>query len=406
MIGTKPLSLPPLLRQRAFLRLAAAVFLFNAGYSIYLFLFNFFLSSQGQHEIRMGSLTGAMVLGSVLGAMPVARAANRFGSVRSLAISLILCGGFLGLRLLPTPFVLQWSLAAASGFFLSAWTVLIFPLIAATVQQEERASAFQILYGLATGAGCVGAAVGGGFPSLCARFLPLLSQTGRERLGLLLAAALVCLSALVLPHQEATEPVTALTRLRPSRRLVVLLIFSSLWAFLLGALNPFSGIYFLVQFHMRIAAIGGFFFLVQAVVALALLVFGASRLSSLPTWTLFLGTQLLVAISFLGMATSSLWPAEAAYLLFMLAQQFSQPALQSLLLHRASATERNSIAGWNTLFTTIFQAISAQAFGMLWDHWGYSTVLPFLALFTLLTAGVELGNSQLINQDKPRPATS
>jgi MFS family permease len=406
MIATKSLRLPPLLRQTAFLRLAFAVFLFNAGYSIYQFLFNFFLASQGQHEARMGSLASAMVLGGVLGAIPLARAANRFGSVPSLAISLLLCGVFLGLRLLPSPLLLQWFLAALSGFFLSAWTVLIFPLIAAIVPLHQRAAAFQILYGLATGAGCVGAAVGGTFPGLCARFLPRLSTTGTQRLGLLLAAALVGLSALSLPRRQSAEPATAFTRLRLTRRLVFLLAVSALWAFLLGAMNPFSGIFFLAQFHMKISAIGGFFFLVQAVAALALLLFGASRFSSLPAWTLFLGAQLLVALSFLGMAARLLWLAEAAYLLFMSAQQFAQPALQSLLLHRASPAERNSIAGWNTLFTTVFQAISAQAFGIFWGRWGYSAVLPFLALLTLLCAGVAAANIQLIHRENAHPAVS
>jgi predicted MFS family arabinose efflux permease len=388
MIGTKFLCAPSLLRQAGFLRLALGIFVFNAGYSVYLFLFNFFLAAQGQNEARMGSLTGAMVLGGVLGALPAPRAANRFGSVRTLAISLLFSGVFLALRLCPVPFLVQWIFAAASGFFLIGWTVLIFPLIAATVPQERRASAFQLLYGLATGAGCIGAIIGGNLPGLCARFLPLLSQPGRERLVLLAAAALVCLSALSLPHAQSAEPVTILTRLRPTRRLAGLLAISAFWAFLLGAMNPFSGIYFLAQFRMGISAIGGFFFLVQAVAALGLFLLGASRLSSLPARKLFLGSQLLVALSFLGLSAHLLWLAEAAYLLFMLAQQCSQPALQSLLLHSASASERNSIAGWNTLFTAIFQSIAAQAFGIIWGHWGYAAILPLLALATLLATAI------------------
>lgn len=385
MIRTNALRISPLLGQPGFLRLALAVVLFNAGYSIYIFLFNFFLESQQQHESRMGALTGAMVLGGALGALPVGRLANRLGSVRTLAMSLAGAGILLGLRLLPVGFLLQWLLAAASGVFLAGWTVLIFPLIAGLVPQDRRDGAFQIFYGLATGAGCLGAIVGGNFPSLCARFLPMLLLTNRERLGLLAAAALVCLSAFSLPRMQTAEPETALLPLRPSRRLTGLLTLSAWWAFLLGAINPFSGIYFLNQFHMQVSAIGWYFFVVQAVVALGLLAAGASRLSSLPAWKLFLGAQLLVALSILGLGTRLLWFAQAAYLLFMLAQQFSQPAMQSLLLHRASQTARNSIAGWNTLFATLAQSISAPVFGLLWAHWGYSAVLPLLALLTFLT---------------------
>ena len=396
--------IPPLFRQVSFLRLALAVFLFNAGYSIYLFLFNFYLAAQGMHEARMGSLTAAMVLGGVLGALPIAHVANRIGSFRVLAISLLFCGVFLGLRPLSGAFLVQWFLAAVSGFFLVGWSVLIFPLIAAAVRCQERAGAFQILFGLATGAGCVGAIVGGHLPGICARFLPRLSPAGSDRLGLFLAAALVALSSLSLPRGKTLEPATTLTRMRLTRRLIFLFAISAWWAFLLGAVNPFSGIYFLAQFRMGISTIGSFFFLVQAGVALALLVVGAGRLSSLPVWVLFLGAQLLVALSLWGMATHLLWLAEAAYLTFMLAQQFSQPALQSLLLHSASSSERNSIEGWNILLTTVSQSISAQIFGLCWGHWGYSAILPFLALATLLVVALEaIVHASLAKQSEELP---
>lgn len=333
MYGTKTRQISALLRQAGFLRLALAVFLFNAGYSIYTFLFNFFLASEGHHEGRMGSLTAAMVLGGVLAALPVARAANCWGSSRTLALLLALSGVFLALRLVPSPFAVQWILAALSGLFLCGWTVLIFPLIAAVTVDEQRSGAFQILYGLATGASCVGAVVGGNLPALCMRVLPVLSSTGAQRIGLLLGAALVCLSSLSLPRIEAPHRMETVARTRPPRRLVTLLLVSTLWAFLLGALNPFSGIFFQSQFRMALPAIGGFFFLVQAIVAVGLMVAGASRCSRLPGRILFPAAQVVAAASFLGMATRTLWLAEAAYLSFMFAQQLAQPVLQALLLN-------------------------------------------------------------------------
>jgi predicted MFS family arabinose efflux permease len=379
MNEAKNKKIPALLRDRGFLRLGLAVLVFNAGYSIYLFLFNFYLASQGQHEARMGGLAGAMVLGGVLGALPAARAANRWGSARTMAAFLLLCGLLLGLRLLPGPLGLEWFLALLSGVFLSGWTVLIFPLIAAVTAEEQRASAFQILYGLATGAGCVGAVVGGNFPALCARLAPGLSVADTQRMGLLLGAGLVCLSTLWLPRTSLTARVETVARMRMSKRLLILLGVSALWALLLGAMNPFSGIFFQSQFRMELPDIGGFFFVVQAVVAVGLMLTGASGMARLPAWVLLVGAQLVVATSFVGMATRTLLLAEAAYLTFMLAQQLSQPALQSLLLGQASATERNQIAGWNAMLAAVAQALAAQGFGLLWGRWGYTAVLPFLA---------------------------
>jgi predicted MFS family arabinose efflux permease len=385
--GLKARQIPTLLREAVFLRLALTVFLFNAGYSIYMLLFNFLLASEGQHEARMGSLTGAMVLGGVLGALPASQAANRWGCSKTLSVSLIFCSVFLGLRLVPSPFAVQWVLAALSGLFLSGWMVLIFPLIAAIAAEKQRASAFQILYGLATAAGCAGAVVGGNLPALCTRVLPRLSATDAQRIGLLLGAVLVCLSTLSLPQTKAEKRVQTVAGIHPTKRLTTLLLASALWAFLLGALNPFSGIFFQSQFRMELPAIGDFFFLVQAIVAIGLIMTGASHLARLPGWIIFLGAQLVVAAAFLGMATRALWLAEAAYLSFMFAQQLSQPVLQAMLLHSTSTAERNSIAAWNTMLTAIAQSIAAPAFGLLWGHWGYATVLPFLALATVLAAG-------------------
>jgi|GEM_PF-2190463 len=375
-----------LLSHRAFLRLALAVFLFNAGYSIYLFLFNFFLASEGMREDRMGSLASATVLGGLLGALPVARAANRWGSSRAMAGFLLACAVMLGLRLLPAPFAMQWLLAALSGLFLCGWTVLIFPLIAAVTHQQQQASAFQTLYGLATGAGCVGAVVGGNLPALCMRLVHGLSTGDAHRASLLAAAGLIGLSTLALPRIHQTAQLENAAPLRVSRRLLVLLTVSVLWAFVLGAFNPFSGIYFQSQFRLQLPAIGSYFFVVQAVVAGGLMLTGISRLSRLPAWLLLLIAQLVVAFSFAAMAAPALWMAELAYLAFMLAQQLAQPALQTLLLQGASATARNRISAWNTMLLAVAQAIAAQSFGLLWGQWGYASVLPFLALATTLIA--------------------
>lgn len=371
-----------------FWRLALSVFLFNAGYSIYIFSFNFYLAAGGLHEARMGALASAMVLGGVLGALPAAQAANRWGSARALAGFLALCALLLALRLLAAPVPVQWCLALLSGLFLSGWTVLIFPLIAAVTPEHNRPAAFQILYGLATGAGCIGALAGGYLPALCMHSLASLNQMRALAFCLLAAAALVLLPTLLLATLPcaAAEAMESTPYFRPSRRMLVLLAVSLVWAFWLGALNPFSGIFFQARFQMDLPAIGGFFFVVQGVVAAVLMLVGISRMARISSWALLAAAQLLVALSFAGMAMRWVRMAQAAYLLFMLAQQLSQPALQSILLGGASETGRNRIAAWNTMLTAGAQAVAAQVFGLLWNCWGYGRVLPYLAAATALSA--------------------
>jgi predicted MFS family arabinose efflux permease len=372
---------------RRFLRLAIAVFLFNAGYSLYLFLYNFWLSADGQHEGRMGALASATVLGGILGALPTAKAANRWGGSRTMTWSLLACGVVLGFRLYPAPFFMQWALALISGCFLCGWTVLIFPLIAAVSAEHERASAFQFLFGLATGAGCVGAIVGGYLPGAL-HVLYGLTAVSAQRASLLLGAVVICLSTLAIPAIGEGGPIAHLQKIRTTEWRTGILALSALWALLLGALNPFSGIYFQNQFQMKLPAIGGFFFVVQAATAIGLMVIGSSRLSRVPQWGLFASAQLVVAMTLEAMSTHSLPVAETGYLLFMFSQQIAQPALQSLLLRNTTEIERNKIAAWNAIACATAQAIAAQFAGLLWASWGYSAALPFLALATALTAVV------------------
>lgn len=377
---------PRRIAARSFVRLAVTVFLFNAGYSIYMFLFNFYLAAQGWHEDRMGALTSATVLGGLAGAIPVARLANHWGAARAMAATLAGSGLLLALRLLVLPFPAQWLLAALSGLLLCGWTVLIFPLIADLTQEADRPRAFQLLYGLATAAGCVGALAGGALPHLLQEQMHLSHPAEAERFALLLACLLIFFSPLALPRSMQGVDEQTAQPLRLSRKLLLLLAASALWAFLLGAINPFAGIYFQSHFHLQLATIGNYFFVVQAVVALVLVLAGLTGMGrQTPLW-LWIAAQILVAACCAALALHSLALAQAAYLLFMVAQQLAQPALQQLLLADADATGRNRMAAANALLTALAQAAAAQTFGLVWSQWGYARALPLLALAPLLLA--------------------
>jgi len=385
-----PANTRTLVCQPTFVRLAAVVVLFNVGYSTFQFLFNFYLAARGLNEARMGLLTSAMVLGGMAGALPAARLAGRWGTARTLGFALAGTGAVLLMRLMAAPLWVEWLLAFGSGAFLCGWTVLIFPLIAAHVKAEEQTRAFQLLYGLATGSCCAGAMLGGQLPQLFKQCWPALAEANRERVVLLLAAVLVMSAGCFLPQAaEAKMADKNTTRFRPSSRLIALLAVSAAWALLLGAFNPFAGIYFQQQFQMGIATIGNYFFLVQILVALGLLAAGLRVGQRLSPTMQFVLLQALVAGAFLLLGSHRMRTAQLAYLGFMLAQQLAQPILQTLLFAAGPVPHRNQIAGWNGLGTALMQALAAQAMGLLWVRVGCAPLLLALAAAAALLAAIQ-----------------
>jgi MFS family permease len=357
-------------------RLAMAIVLFNTGYSIYLFLFNFYLAAQGRAENWMGVLQGVMILGSVFGTLPAGRCANRYGLRPTLAFSLAISGLLLALRPLAAPPALQLALALASGFFLSAWTVLIFPAIAATIDAEARATVFPWLYGLGIASGCLGALVGGWLPTL----LPIAPLAARQS-GLFVGAILIALTALLLPPDRQASLLAALAPMQ--KNLLPLLLASALFAFLLGCFNPFAGIFFATRFQLSLAAIGNFFFVVQILVALALALVGASAAQRFSPSCLLIGLQCAAGLTLAAMALPTLRIAAGSYLLFMIAQQLAQPALQALCMNQPSPQAQATVAARNALGIALAQAAATPLAGQLFRTYGYPHILPLLGLLTI-----------------------
>lgn len=359
------------------MRLAAAIVCFNTGYSIYFFLFNFFLSSQGRDEHWMGLLQGALILGSVFGSLPAGLLANRLGLRPTLALSLLLSALLLSSITFFESTTLQIISAFCSGFFLSAWTVLIFPAMAAQIKPIDRSTVFPWLYGLGVASGCLGALLGGWLPVL----FSLHTLQARQAV-LLFGAFLIAASCLFLP---ADQPEASVARLaRPEKRFLPLLLTSALFAFFLGSFNPFSGVFFASRFQLSVKTVGNFFSVVQILTALALWKNPAARrLSSAP---LLCALQLLAGVLLAALALPSLPTAALCYLLFMLAQQLAQPALQTLCMNQPTAHARTTVASWNTLGCALAQAAATPLAGCLFRSYGYGGTLPLLGLLTAACA--------------------
>ena len=325
----------------------------------------------------MGLLQGALVLGSVFGTLPAGLLANRLGLRPALGASLLVSGLLLSLRTCFESMTLQISFAFLAGYFLSAWTVLIFPAMAARVKPIDRSTIFPLLYGLGVASSCVGALLGGWLPVLF-RLHPLAAR----KTGLLLGAALIALTCLFLPADNPATPIARLDRLE--KRFLPLLFSSAFLAFFLACFNPFAGVFFAARFQLSLPSIGNFFFLVQALTALGLL--GNAAMHSFSSRRLLCLLQLLAGILLAAMAIPSLRTARASYLLFMLAQQLTQPALQTLCMNQPAARTRTTVASLNALTCALAQALATPLAGSLFRSYGYGRTLPMLGLLTMAGA--------------------
>ena len=102
--------------------------LFNCGISVFLFLYNPHLLDPGFGGRSMGILTGAMVLGSMLGTLPMGWMAGRYGLRPVLAGSLVLAGAAYAARVCVFWMPAQLLSSFVSGILLCGWMVCVSPL--------------------------------------------------------------------------------------------------------------------------------------------------------------------------------------------------------------------------------------------------------------------------------------
>jgi predicted MFS family arabinose efflux permease len=341
-------------------------------------LYNLFLLDLGFREDFLGVVNGAAKAGTVVGTLPAAFLAHRFGLRNTLLGTLASIAAIEVMRVLAGAQLPLAALAFVSGSVFSVWAVILMPSIAGAVEQKHRPTAFSVFFATMFAVGIAGNWLGG--------HLPLWLDS--KRTVLLLAAAMAALALVpawrLNPAPEAREGARVYPR---GPFLVRYLIPFALWHLATGSFNPFNNVYF-ARLRFPVERIGTIFSGSQlaqgATVLLAPLVFRRAGLVPGIVW--------MMAAAALGLAGLAAQPSGAAaplaYVAYMSFQWMSEPGLNTLLMNQVDERERGGASALNNLVAFSAQAVAAFGAGALLARFGYGAVLTGAAALAGLAAGL------------------
>ncbi|AXC11255.1 permease [Acidisarcina polymorpha] len=386
---------------RSFWIFFAAAFFFDAGFSVYFFLFNLYLLDFHFNERAIGLIGGAMTLGSVVGTLPAGMFAHKYGIGPLLVLCFLLAPFLNALRVLLMWQTAQIGLAFLSGLAMSSWGVCFLPAVARSTTEKNRPSAFSLIFSVSIGTSALGGVVCGYLPQWLKRIglpmqafevkrLILLGSCGVAILGLIFVLRLP------LPRQldQSTTSQTGsfhrgwLSRLRVHPFLLTFLPAMALWSGVIAAFSPFANVYLSRDLHIPMSRIGLIFSTTQVVqLCLGLLTPFVFRKLGLVKGIIATQIATALALASLSIAVDAR-VAVALYLGFSAAQWMSSPGLYNLLMNRTPDSGRSNAAAM-TLFCNALAASAATAgAGILFTRFGYPRVLQAIAALALVVAAM------------------
>jgi MFS family permease len=382
---------------RAFWVFFTAAFFFDAGFSVYFFLFNLYLLDLRFNERVMGLVGGAMMLGSVVGTLPAGMLTRKIG-VRPLLVFLFITAPLMGvLRAIWVWEPAQIGLAFVAGLAMSCWGVCFLPAVARLTTDKNRASAFSLIFSVSIGTSALGGMICGYLPHLL-NIAGFAMQTAEVKRLILVASCgvaalgLVAVLGLQLPKQELAESPPGRRGQFQRRKLAPFLWrflpVMALWSAVLASFTPFANVYLSRDLHIPLARIGIIFSAAQVVqLCMGLLTPLIVRAVGLVNG--IVGTQMAatLALAFLAMASNTT-VAVALFLSFSAAQWMSSPGLYNLLMNETPDGERSSAAAM-TLFCNALAGAAATAIaGILFTRFGYPRVLIGISALALTAAAL------------------
>lgn len=376
----------------------SAAFFFDAGFSVYFFLFNLYLLDFHFSDRSIGLIGGALTLGSLVGTLPAGFLAGKFGLRSLLAICFVSASLLNALRTLWMWEAAQIVLAFVAGVAMCMWGVCFLPAVARLTTEKTRTSAFSLIFSVSIGTSIVGGIVSGYLPLWFKAAGIALQAAEIKRLILLVACCIAFMSIVPLLYlrfpaqpQEEADGIP-----RTSKRwfhvllhdpfLVRFLPLMALWAAVLAAFTPFANVYLSRELHIPLARIGLIFSATQALqFAMGLLVPLIVRALGLIHG--IVATQVIAALALIAMAISGNGSlAIALYLVFSAAQWASSPVLYNLLMNKTPDQHRSTAAAM-ALFSNAFAATFATSgAGSLFTRFGYKPVLLGIAGLALVAA--------------------
>jgi len=374
-------------RGQFWLYFLAAIF-FNLGFSIFFFLFNLYLLSQRLNEGSLGLIGSLMAVGTLCGTLPAGLIAQRFGLRRTLTIGIGVAAVASILRVTINWHPAQLAFAVLSGCALCTWAVCLSPAVAGLTSEQQRPSAFSLMFASGISVAGLGAYAAGHLPALINVFATKpISVTQCDRAILILACGFASLA--LIPISRLT-----LTYVAPRTRMVFpsppflrkFLPAMAAWGLVTGAFPPFANVYFVHHLGVSPQTMGSVLSLSQFVQFVAILFAPVLfRLTGLASGVML--TQLVTAAMLISLAFAHGTPQAAClYWLYMSAQCMNEPGIYSLLMDRVSPGERNSASSYTFFISAGSQIIASTAVGFSILRFGYSSVLMGIAILAVIAA--------------------
>ena len=383
---------------RSFWVFFTVAFFFDFGFAVYFFLFNLYLLDLHFNERVIGLAGGAVTLGSVVGTLPAGWLARKTGLRPLLAICLS-AAPLMGVARALAPW--EWTqiaLAFLAGLAMCIWGVCFLPTLARLTTEENRASAFSLIFSVSIGSSALGSAVCGYLPRWLQMAGFAMQAVEVKRMILIACCCIATLGLIPLlrlripppdrdsPDHNETQGKTVRQSWKLSPFLLRFLPTMALWTAVLAAFAPFANVYLSKDLHISMARIG--------------LVFSASQLIQLCVGLLtpwlfrrlglvngIVATQVATAAA-LGClsGTHNRGVAVALFLGFSAAQWMSSPGLYNLLMSEVPDEDRSSAAAKTLFCNALFQSCATAGAGVLFVYFGYPRVLVGIAAFALTAA--------------------
>lgn len=379
---------------RSFWVFFAVAFFFDFGFSVYFFLFNLYLLDFHFNERAIGLVGGALTLGSVIGTLPAGWLARRTG-LRPLLMFCLIAAPILGA--MRTTAMWEWAqigLAFLAGLAMCIWGVCFLPALARLTTEENRASAFSLIFSVSIGTSALGGLVSGYLPQWLKLAGYAMQDADVKRLILMVACGiagigLIPLMLLRLPSPENEPQAQNKTRNQPWKMNPFLLRFlpsMALWTAVLASFTPFANVYLSKDLHIPFAQIGLIFSAAQVVqLCVGLLTPLVFRWLGLVNGIVATQVATAAAIGCLA-GTHDRRLAVVLYLSFSATQWMSSPGLYNLLMSKVPDEERSSASAMTMFCNALLQSCATAGAGILLVRFGYPHVLLGIAALALTAA--------------------
>jgi predicted MFS family arabinose efflux permease len=395
---------------RGFWIFFTAAFFFDFGFAVYAFLFNLYLLDLQFNERAMGLIGGAATLGSVVGTLPAGFLARMTG-LRPLLLACFIAAPVLSsFRVIEMREPAQIALAFLAGLAMCLWGVCFLPAIARLTTEQNRASAFSLIFSASIGTATLGGVVCGYLPQWLKMAGITMQPADVKRLILLAACAIAAMGIIAVmrlempltetrakneptgPTETSGQQSTAARKVRRSWSIHPFLLrflpSMALWTAVVTSFTPFANVYLSRELRLPLSHIGVVFSVAQIVqFAVGLLTPVLFRVLGLVKGIVV--TQLMTAVAvgcLAGMRNAKL--AVVVYLLFSGMQWMSAPGLYNLVMSKVPDEERSTAAGMTMFCNAVIGSAATAGAGVLFTRFGYSPVLLGIAGLAIAAAGL------------------